>query len=560
MYISGMTTTLDTSKIQEYLNRRVGTINKAVGSLSLGLDKTEATLGMFSNYLTGFLVISSATDSSFFRSQFDKLYTDMIQPIPEADLAATGMTTLVHNKFTTLAQSILAHPACADFFYAAIQDGCKVINKDLVDLNSELSTLKGTFSTHLAEIRPYIDLVKTNPGLAFNKIVEENQEDISELASSMYLKLFELNASLTKDKDFATAKVESVFATANELNTILTGIEGLKSMPSSLGGLMSAANSAKTIWDSGNRLFDTVKGMGDIDTKITDGIDFSSLFNRNLQNVLKSGRTIESYCNNLTNLSKTNTNAFGEAARQVTAMLPYVQGLMKSMGEKNLKTKLFEPGPNRSMLDDLKSGVTSMIPPVFELNSLKNDMFATVQLTEDLMQGVLPPDSAMDVLSARMDDSFSVVDTFVDMATGVFSAFVPDIGDIADVAYAALKQTAPTPLISLGIGEVLNFQKALINPRAITQLGPAMDALSTALSNSAGETIAKVSLMNELMDFINREHVREITTTYLADPDLQKAVAISGLKKYVKTDIQPVSDMLTLLEFMDRERPDIRRY
>jgi uncharacterized protein YukE len=549
MYISGMGITgLDTNKINEYLDRRTETVDKAIKSLSLGLDKTTSTFSMFSNYLMTFSAITSASETSFFKLQFDKLYQQMIQPIPEQDLAASGMGMLSHRKFALLSQSILAHPKCADFFYAAAKDGCKIANKELQAISKRFAELKNTYDAHLAEVQPYIDMLKTNPEKALSTVIAENQDAITAKSREMYLKLFELNAALNKDKNFAAAKAGSVETAANELNALIRGAQGMANMPVNLGNIASVMEGRASLWRAAEKAFDYADSIADLTNNIKSDLSYDNLFSNNIRNLLAQGRTIDKFCANLSTMIGSNPNALNEATRQISSMIPFIQGVMGSMGQKNMTQRLDDASPNKDMFDTLKANLGTLVKPTEEMERLRLDMQATVAMTNSLVQGILPPDNAVSTLSSRMANGFSVIDNYISQAAGIYTAFQPIIDSVAQVAYDALKKTAPTPLKSLALGDVKSYNSALINPNAITQWGQVMESMAQTMESTANMTIAQASIVNELMDYISREHVREIMTTYLADSDTQKAVAIAGLKRYVSTDIQPIANLLNIAE------------
>jgi len=292
------TTPIDLKKIEEFVDRRQSIINQAIGTLSLGVNFTEATFNVFKGFLMSFLTTQSANDASFFSHKFSEVFTKMIQPIPESDLASTGITALTHNKFATLAQAILAHPMCDQFFHAAIKDGCGIMVKDLTELNSTMSKLERVFLGHLDEITPYIDTLKSNPQLAFKDIVTNRQPEITKLSEELYLGLFELRASLNKHGNFSATKATKVEEKATELNSILTGLNGLKSMPASIGDLTTKLHEAEGLSTQALRIFDKMDAMSIIDTSIKEKIDFNSLFDNNISKILENGHRIKNYCAN----------------------------------------------------------------------------------------------------------------------------------------------------------------------------------------------------------------------------------------------------------------------
>lgn len=541
---------IDTNKIQEFIDRRLEIIKDAGSSLLLGDNLTDLVLATFSDFVKSFITISSSNDSSYFSKKFDEFYTSMIQPMPSDELAASGIAGLSHKKFTTLSQAILLHPECGDFFHAAIKDGCNVSVKALGDFKGNLHALQDVFINHLQELGPYLTQLENNPQLALSEIITNRQPEITKLATDMHLKMFELYAGLKKYSDFASAKAESIYDIAHELNTLLTGIDGLKNMPTSLGDLTTTLTGVRSLWDQGHNLIKQVNNMAVIDESIKNGIDYHSLLDRNMKVLLDASRNMVGYCANLSVALSHNDNALEEATRQINSMLPYIKGLMKGMAQKNMVTKLFEPSPNRSMLDTLKNSLSALVSPTEEINRVKNDFQATIQMTKDLMHGKLPYTTAIPTLISRIQNNVNTITSYVDMATSAFNAYVPVISDFAQSAFQALKNTAPTPLLSLSTGDIKSFQQALIDPRAITKVGPVMAELSNFLKNTSGLTAVQVSTANKLLDFVAREHTRESISTYLADADLQKAIALSGLKKFVQTDINPIQNTLDVFKNM----------
>ena len=542
---------IDLKKMKEFVDRREAIINKSIRTLSLGKNNTESTLNVFKGFLMSFLATQSPKDASYFSTKFSEVFTDMIQPLPAEELATTGINTLVHNKFATLAQSVLAHPMCDQFFHAAIKDGCKIMVKDITEINTMMSTMEAAFIGHLDELAPYIDTLKTNPELAFQTVVENNQPAITKLSEELYLDLFQLRASLQKHGNFSTHKVNSVEAKATELNTLLTGIDGLKSMPSSLGNLTAKLKQSENVWAQADRMMDRIDTISDVDTAIQDGIDFGSLFDKNVTKMLEDGRRVKDYCANLSTLAKGNINGLTAAAQEVTSMLPYIRSTMMSMAQKNLKQALFQPGANRDMLDVLKTTLKTLPDPLESFKTLERDIQGTLAMTSALMRGIIPHDTALPKLKNRMTTNFDVVQTFTDAAMGAFNDFNPYYDDTAAAAHQALKDTAPTPLTSLALGDIKSFQQALINPLAITAIGPAMSDMSDFIKNSVGLTVVDTMRANQLMDYLTQEFTRESITTYLADPDLQKAVAIQGLNKYKKTNIKPIKDLIEKTKLAD---------
>lgn len=529
--------TLDTKKIQAYIDRRLKIIDSSIQSLSLGADNAVSVLTTFAKYLQEFVAPASANDASFFTTKFSEVFAAMIQPIPESELAATGITKLMHNKFTTLAQAVLAHPKCDQFFHAAIQDGCGTMMQGLKEFQDGMAGLQGTFIQHLTELEPYITLLKTNPDLAFKSVVDNNQPQITAMSKKLYLKLFELRANMEKYNNFASAKADEVYGVANELNTLLTGLSGLKSMPTSLGDLTNKIGNTGDVWTKGQDLFDKVDAIIDIESKIASEIDFNSLFNSNLTKVLANGRRIRNYCANLSSLLEQDVNAVVTAAQDVAGMLPYIQGLMKSMAQKNLVRGLGS-GFNKDMFNDMKAQFTVLTKPLDELKTLQRDIQAVFAATKNLVKGIIPHSTAIPTLKARMEANFDAVKSYADTAMSIFGSYAPVLENVAKTAYQALKDTAPTPLKSLSAGDVTSFQKALINPLALTEIGPIMDEISEFLSDAEDLALEEIMVVNELMDFVSREHTREAISTYIADPDLQKAVAIAGLKKYAGRDLK----------------------
>lgn len=546
------TPNIDLDKIQSFIDRREGIVNTAIGTLSLGVNYTEATFNVFKGFLMSFLSTQSPNDASFFSSKFSDIFTKMIQPIPEAELAATGITALTHNKFATLAQAILAHPMCDEFFHVAIKDGCGVMVKELSALNNDMSKIEDTFIQHLTDLEPYIDMLKNNPDLAFQSVVEKNQPEITKMSEELYLGLFELRASLAKHGNFAARKASTIEAKATELNTLLTGIDGLKSMPSSIGDLTNKLMAVESMWGSANRIFTKMDDMAVIDDSIQSEIDFGSLFEGNIKKILGDGRRIKDYCANLSSLTKFNVGALTTAAQEVTSMLPFIRSTMTSMAQKNLSSALSIAGPNLDMLNSLKSGLNGLTKPIEQLETLERDIQATLAMSSSLLRGVIPHDTAVPVLKARMTDNFSIVDSFTSAAMGVFNDYNPFCDNTAVEAHKALKATAPTPMASLALGDISSFQQALVNPLAITAIGPAMQAMSDFLAGATNLTIVETMVANELMDFITQEHTRESITTYLADPDLQKAMAIQGLKKYITTQLSPVKTLVQLQKQLNK--------
>ena len=552
MYILSMTIpTIDTKKIQSYIDKRLNIINSAIGTLTLGENNADLVLSAFSSYLMSFLSVSSTNDASFFNTKFSEVFTKMIQPIPENELASTGITKLMHNKFTTLAQAILAHPKAHQFFHAAIKDGCHIMVKGLTDFKGDLQNLEDSFIQHLTELQPYINMLQTNPALAFSTIVGNNQAQITDMSKNLYLKLFELQASMSKYGNFASAKADEVYGIAHDLNSLLTGLAGMKNIPTSIGDLTNKLTSAGDIWAAGTALFSKIDNMVNIESKIASTIDFNSLFNSNLSKILSTGRRIKDYCANLSSLVDQNVNAVTTAAQEVTAMLPFIQGLMKSMAQKNLLQGL-GTGANKNMFDTMASGLTALTKPIDELNSLKRDVDAVFAVSKNLINGVVPHSTAIPTLITRMQSNFNTVKAYADAAMSLFNAYAPVIEDTAMAAFNALKATAPTPLKALSTGDVNSFQKALINPLALTQIGPIMEEISTYLGQSEELTIEEVTIANELLDYINREHTREAITTYLSDEDLQKSVAIAGLKKFVDTDLKYPQNLVKMMEVADK--------
>jgi len=224
---------------------------------------------------------------------------------------------------------------------------------------------------------------------------------------------------------------------------------------------------------------------------------------------------------------------------------------MASMAQKNLLQALFVPGGNRDMLDTLKASLGALTHPVEELKTLERDMQATVAMAGNLLKGIIPHDTAVPKLKQRMTDNFTLIESFTNAAMGAFNDFNPYYEETAAAAHKALKATAPTPMASLALGDITSFQKALINPLAITKIGPAMEELSNYLKDNTELTAMETIVANQLMDYVTQEHTRESITTYLADPDLQKAVAIQGLKQYTTKELKPVKFFIKLQQLTD---------
>lgn len=534
---------VDVKAVRKYIDRRLDLLEQSKRLLSLATDSAELLLKDFTNVLSSFNSLLKPVDVKFFKTEMEKLYTDMIQPIPWEDMGGIDFISSIHGKFKLLTQAAMSNDQVGNFFHHLIKEGNAELGTAIQDFKDEMDSVKADVDNHVEELRSYLDEVRADPEKAIKAKLGANSEEIYSKAENMYLNIVKTYNSLKTKKDFSNNVASSISSAVDEIQTLMGTVDGKNTAVSlkSFEGILSKNTSLESRFNS---IFDHIETLKNADDNFLQNVNYGDLLDDSFKQILSKGRQVLTHAKAIGQIAEGgDINKIVESVASVTKTLPFIKGIVENAKTRNLTEKILEASPNKAMFDAMKTQLQAIVKPEEQFKRIKNDIQALVATTKNSIEGIFTGDNVLVTLKDRINSNISDVKGIMDTVTSALDGFSPEIGSFAKTALAALKKVAPTPLQELMRGDAESFAKSLLNPNAMTEIGRCQEQLSQMLREGAMTTL-QTARATVLMNFVNGEYTRELMAGFLNDRDLQKSIALKGINSYVEKDLKPIKNVL----------------